>query len=84
MNVEKQTHVGKKVLESVIHQDRIIPGSLSIKDKNKHQPTMPWRVSIFFLFLTTILEPSGFETDCKITVHTAHTVSEMAIVVDAA
>lgn len=81
MNVEKQTHVGKKVLESVIHQDRIIPGLLSIKDKSKHDALKGLHL---FFFLTTILEPSGFETDCKITVHTAHTVSEMAIAVDAA
>lgn len=81
MNVEKQTRVGKKVLESVIHQDHIIPGPLSIKDKSKHQSTIPWRVSIFFF--TTVLEPSGFKTDCKIIVHTAHTVTKMAIVVDA-
>lgn len=40
-NVEKQTHVEKKVLESYHHWDHISPNPLCIKDKSKHQSTMP-------------------------------------------
>lgn len=62
MNVEKQTHVGKKVLESIIHQDCIIPGH-SLHKGQKQAPVHDTLKGLH-LFLPIILEPSGFETDC--------------------
>lgn len=71
----KSKCVQKTVSQSIIHLGNTIPNSLSIKGTSQNQHTIPkWTLSL----LTTISEQSGLETNCKIPVHVAYTISKMA------